>query len=270
MLDNIFLITDADGTLLTDDKRILDEDMAAIRRLTESGGLFTLATGRGYGLTKPLADALSLETPAVIFNGAAIYDFKTNSFLWHAALSKKASVYVPVIMEAYPTLGVEVLRGYDIYVPKSNALEEEHLSYGDINPIRCRLDEIPPDNWIKVLLVGEPHIIDEVIEFTAKLNIGDAHLTRSSPIFYEMLPFGVNKGYAFTKLLELMGEGGRFTVAAGDYTNDVELIQTADLGIAVANAHEIIKNQAQIRVCDNNSGAISEIVELLSRRPYQH
>ena len=51
----VILMTDLDGTLLTDDKRILPLDLEAIERFRAGGGLFTMATGRGYSMAKHIA-----------------------------------------------------------------------------------------------------------------------------------------------------------------------------------------------------------------------
>ena len=60
----VILMTDLDGTLLTDDKRILPQDLEAIERFRAGGGLFTMATGRGYSMAKHIADKLRLDCPA--------------------------------------------------------------------------------------------------------------------------------------------------------------------------------------------------------------
>ena len=73
-LDNILLIADIDGTLVTDDKQIPEKNKAAIREFTEKGGVFTIATGRGVTLARPVAEELEIGAPAVVFNGAAVYD----------------------------------------------------------------------------------------------------------------------------------------------------------------------------------------------------
>ncbi|MDR0197069.1 MAG: Cof-type HAD-IIB family hydrolase [Oscillospiraceae bacterium] len=264
-LNGVFLITDADGTILTDDKRILDADRAAVRELTESGGLFTIATGRGLTLARVVARALELEFPAVIFNGAAVYDFTRECFLWRHTLPEAAKDYVLRVRERFPEIGAEILRGDEVYVISTNSLEEGHLAFGAVEPIRCSFEEVPPDDWIKVLLVDEPEVIDEVIAFMDGNSFGETHLVRSSPIFYEMLAFGVDKGSGMMKLLELMGISGRYVVAAGDFMNDLEMLRAADLGVAVSNAEEAVKKEAGLVVCDNNSGAIRDIVEYLKK-----
>ena len=80
-----------------------------------------------------------------------------------------------------------------------------------------------------------------------------------------MLPIGVNKGSGFQRLLEIMGRQDAFTVGVGDYNNDIELIRDARLGVAVASAQQEAKNVADLIVCDNNSGAISEVIEYIEK-----
>ena len=262
-LNNILLASDADGTLLTDDKRILAKDKDAIREFREKGGLFTIATGRAISYARPIAEEAQLDIPAVIFNGAAVYDFMRDTFLWQRALPITAKESILLFKERFPTLGIEIQRGNEIYVASTSPREEEHITFGGVKPIRCSIFEVPPDGWIKALFADEPEVIDEVVKFAAKCNITDLHTVRSSPLYYEILPLGVNKGNALERLIELSGISGRCVAAVGDFMNDLEMIKMADIKIAVANAEDVVKAHAQLIVCDNNSGAIHEIVQWL-------
>ena len=264
-MNDILLAADADGTLLTDDKRILGKDKAAIRELREKGGLFTIATGRAVTYARPIAEELELDIPAVIFNGAAVYDFGQDSFLWQCTLPKTAREHILLFKEQFPSIGIEILRGHEVYVVNTNAREEEHILLGGVDPIRCSIDEVPPDGWIKTLLSDEPEVIDEVIKFAGNHRMDNLHLVRSAPVYYEILPHGVNKGSALNKLIELTGISGRRIAAVGDFMNDLEMLKMADIKIAVANAEDVIIAQAELIVCDNNSGAIYEIVQWLKK-----
>ena len=90
-----------------------------------------------------------------------------------------------------------------------------------------------------------------------------AHWVRSEVHYFEMLPNGVNKGSGFKRLLEIMNRTDAFTVGVGDYNNDVELIRDASLGVAVASAQGVAKEVADLVVCDNNSGAIAELIDYI-------
>ena len=263
MFENMFLATDLDGTLLTDDKKILDKDLSAINEFRGNGGLFTIATGRAGMYSRTIAQELGIDIPAVTINGASVYDYKEGRTLWQSALPKSARNLMLDIKGRFPTLGVDIICGEDVFTISSNRRSEEHFNFTRIEPIRCTIRDVPDDGWIKMLLVDEPEVIDEVVKYSAGLGISDVHVVCSSSVFFEILPLGANKWSGLRKLIDLAGFEGRFVVAVGDWLNDLEMVKMADLGVAVANALDEVKEHADLIVCDNNCGAIYEVIEKL-------
>lgn len=261
--DNVIIMTDIDGTLVTDQKKILDRDMEAINRFRRGGGTFTLATGRGYSMAKPIAEKVNLDVPAVIFNGSAVYDFKADKFLWHSGLDGYAETVAKELIEEFPDIAIEILCRDKVYVPAINQIEREHLALENVKPIRCGVAEINEESWLKILIAYPPEEIHKIIDFVQSKPeyVKCAHWVRSENHYYEMLPIGVNKGSGFQRLLEIMGRQDAFTVGVGDYNNDIELIRDARLGVAVGSAQQEAKEAADLVVCDNNSGALSEVIE---------
>lgn len=265
--DNVIIMTDIDGTLVTDQKKILDRDMEAINRFRRGGGTFTLATGRGYSMAKPIAEKVNLDVPAVIFNGSAVYDFKADKFLWHSGLDGYAETVAKELIEEFPDIAIEILCRDKVYVPAINQIEREHLALENVKPIRCGVAEINEESWLKILIAYPPEEIHKIIDFVQSRPeyVKCAHWVRSENHYYEMLPNGVNKGSGFQRLLEIMGRQDAFTVGVGDYNNDIELIRDARLGVAVGSAQQEAKEAADLVVCDNNSGAVSEVIEYIER-----
>lgn len=265
--DNVIIMTDIDGTLLTDDKIILETDMKAIEHFRRGGGIFTLATGRGYSMAKPIAERINLDIPAVIFNGSAVYDFKGDRFLWHSSLPKCADRIVKELIKEFPDIAIEVLCRDKVYVPSMNEIERAHLALENVQPIICGVDDINEESWLKVLIAYPPEKIQNIIDFVYGRPdyLSNAHWVRSEVHYFEMLPMGVNKGSGFKQLIKIMNRADAFTVGVGDYNNDIELIRDAKLGAAVASARREAKEAADIIVCDNNSGAISEVIEYIEK-----
>ena len=127
------------------------------------------------------------------------------------------------------------------------------------------VEEVPVGKWLKVLVAGEPEIIDLVNEYADLHQTKGVHWVRSAPVFLEMLPAGVNKAYGMKKLLELTGNTHRFVTAVGDFMNDIEMLKEADLGVAVSNAAELVKN-SRYPSCDNNTHAICDIVDYIEMK----
>lgn len=265
--ENVIIMTDIDGTLLTDEKKILNKDMEAINRFRAGGGTFTLATGRGYSMAKPVAEKVGLDVPAVIFNGSAVYDFNEDKFLWHSRLPDSSADIAKELIKAFPDIAIEILCRDRVYVPAINQIEREHLALENVQPYMCGVDEIDEESWLKMLIAYPPEHIQKIIDFvTGRPDYTDcAHWVKSENHYFEMLPLGVNKGSGFQRLIEIMGRQDAFTVGVGDYNNDIELIEQASLGVAVGSAQQAAKDAANLVVCDNNSGAISEVIGYIEK-----
>ncbi len=262
----VILMTDLDGTLLTDDKRILPEDMAAINRFREGGGIFTVATGRGYSMARSIAEKLELDAPAVLFNGAAVFDFREDKFLWRCEIGEQAVDIINLIADRFPDIGVEVLQEHTVFVPFLNETEQWHLDLESVRPDIRPLEEIPAGGWLKVLFAYPPEKMDELVSFVGeRLELRGVQWVRSAPMFFECLPKGIDKAAGYGELIRVIGAEDRFTAAAGDFMNDLHMIENADLGAAVASAQPEVKAAADIVLCDNNSGAMAELIEYIGR-----
>lgn len=88
----------------------------------------------------------------------------------------------------------------------------------------------------------------------------------SAPFFYELLPEGVSKAYGYKQLLRVTGSEDRFTVAAGDYPNDAEMVRSADLGVAVSNAHDEVKSSADVIIGSNNEDPMTQIIDIIRKK----
>ncbi len=65
-----------------------------------------------------------------------------------------------------------------------------------------------------------------------------------SPTVAEMVPKGFHKGKGIEEVCELLGEDIKNTVAFGDSINDMDMIRTAGIGVAMGNGTTDIKEAA--------------------------
>lgn len=258
-VSGLLLVTDMDGTMLTTDKRISDENISAIRAFQKAGGRFSIATGRSIPSLEHYVHLLQIDTPVILYNGGAIYDYDKREIVWHSVLSKNAKEYTEDVYRKFPDIGIEILLDDQIYVVRSNAIVKKHLDTERLSYIACNIDEVP-DGWFKVLFALEPSRMDEFEAYMLAKGYQDVCFVRSFTHYFEMLPEGSSKGGALCHLAEITGISMEKTVAIGDYFNDFEMIQNAGMGVAVANAPQKLKDAAKLVVCDNDHHAVAELI----------
>lgn len=262
-LSNVIFITDLDGTLLPSNKRLNSKDLEAIADFRKFYGRFSVATGRAVQSASRYFDELRLDEPIIVLNGGGIYDCKEGSFAWQKFVDKSAYGVVKDILSNFPKVGAEIDFSEEILVPQYSIQEEYHLDISYKNNFdsvsSADIDNIPHEGWCKALFAADENEIDRLVSYVEEKNFSGLTFVRSSKYFYEILPNNCSKGEALKKMLEIYHRNG-FTVAAcGDFDNDLDMLQYADIPIAPANAVPKVKDAAVfVTDADCDNGAVSE------------
>jgi Cof subfamily protein (haloacid dehalogenase superfamily) len=254
-----------DGTLLNRQSLVSRDNQQALRGFVAEGGRFTLATGRSDRAVKPYLKDLPVNAPAILCNGALIYDFKTGHHLAEFYLAEEIREILTAVLERFPEVAVQVYQSDHTYFLRHNAITKaymEQLSPGTI-PEPYLMEQLPWP-WLKALLIGKPEQL-AMAESFLKAESLPFNMVYSEVRYLELLPEGVSKGRALEDLLRRPEYTGLKTIALGDNPNDLEMIATADLGIAVGNAHPDVKRVAKWIACDHDSNAVAEVIERLRR-----
>lgn len=260
----IWIISDLDGTLLPPDKEPLERDLAAIRAFEQAGGHFAIATGRTIQAAEQYQLMLGLQTPMIVYNGAAIYDSVRREVMFSQSLPRDAYAMTKEIMAAYPEIGVEVLRSENAYVVRNNEQERLHIALCGVSPCYCSLADVPEGSWLKVLFAAPPEEIPGLADYIGAQQYEGVDFIRSANIFYEMLPEHVTKGSALSAYRKLPGMEDAVLVAVGDYDNDLAMLQAADFSAAPANALPEVRAAADLvleRTCEE--GAMEELIHYI-------
>lgn len=259
------LFTDIDDTLLNKDKSISQENREAIRQLLEEGHYFVLVTGRPIATGKIVIKELGLTQPGcymAAYNGAVIYDCAAGRILSENTLpmdvvkelideAHKEGIYVQTYQR--DTILTEEY-GKELGHYLSNAV----MRYQIVDDLYSSLDREPN----KVILIDV-----EDSERLQRFRDGHGHLEGRSNSFFsrdeflEYCPKGINKGSGIKYISSFLGIPMENTIAVGDERNDIAMVQTAHIGVAVKNAHSDLKEIADyITERDNEHGAIAEVI----------
>ena len=263
---NIVFISDLDGTLLPQSKIPLQKDIDAIERFKAGGGIFTIATGRVIQAAEQFFDVLKPNAPVILNNGSLIYDIESGSALYNCSLDKAAKEYTLELMERFPDMGVEINLPDQIYAVRITEWERLHLEMTHLPYKEADINDLPDDGWCKVLYSIGNGKTKDLEAYAASMNWNKTSFVISGDFLFECLPKDTAKGIAMKELIKIKNWENFIVAAAGDYNNDLEMVEFADIGFAPQNAQDIVKNAAVcVTSADCNNGFISEAIDYIEK-----
>ena len=265
--DGVLLVSDLDATLLTDDKRVSDENRNAIQRFVSEGGVFTYVTGRTPLGCQVILDQLTPDAPIGCLNGGGIYDPRTKQYLWSLKLDPAAGELVSFVRSEFPDVGIELCGFYDAWFLHMNPLTEIHRQLEGIPYVQATYEEVA-DRMAKVLLIIEADRLETLAKALGEHPLAEQFdFIQSTSEYYEILPKGAGKGALMLRMADMLGISRSRTVAVGDNINDLSMIRAAGLGVAVANATDAAKKAADLVLdATNEQHAIAELIGRLEER----
>ena len=245
---------DIDGTLLTSDHRITDAAKEKIRKLHASGIPFILVSARMPAGIYPVQEELGIQAPIISYGGALILDADRrpmSSTGIPMTLAARIRRYLPADTEDY----CFCTYSYDKWIVADSEhplirREEKITSVSSISgPVEKLLAPDAPVH--KLLGFGTPAVLDATAA-QLKSTFPQCAVYKSAPNILEIMDNQVSKSRAVHILCEKMGISPQNTVAFGDNYNDVDMLLAAGLGIAMGNAPDEVKKQADEITADND------------------
>ncbi|MBQ9784989.1 MAG: HAD family phosphatase [Clostridia bacterium] len=259
--EGILICTDLDGTLLGSDRRVSDENLAAIRYFQERGGRFTFVTGRMPSCMTDIYSTVRPNAPVGCINGGGVYDGEAKKYIYTKELDRSALELARDVLRAFPDIGMQIDCFETIWFCRENRSMELFRKITGVPNLRVEIDDVKEPIAKVVFGSSDIALIDELRAFCAAHPDADRYdFVRSEKTLYEILPKGVNKGAVLPHLAAYLGISPSRVIAVGDYSNDVEMIRDAGVGIAVANALPEVKAASDLVTVSNDEHAIAQII----------
>ena len=269
--DGVLLVSDLDWTLLSNNRTISIENIEAIKRFTDQGGIFTYITGRTFYQSITVLEQFTPAVPFGCINGGGIYDPKTKNYLWSVQLDESIMDLTAFVRSEFPNVGIELCGFYESWYLQTTPLSEFYKEYlyenSGVVPYANDSTRGAKTPLAKVYLYSESDKMQCLMEkLHAQPFATQFELVRSGAEIYEIMPKGTTKGNCLLRLADILVIPCHKTIAVGDNDNDVSMFRTAGMGIAVANASEKAKATADLVLeRTNNEHAIAEVIQKLEQ-----
>ncbi|BDU37013.1 Cof-type HAD-IIB family hydrolase [Vibrio nigripulchritudo] len=269
------LALDMDGTLLTDRRDIPSSVINAIRVLKNRCHVM-LVTGRHHTAALPYYSQLQLDTPTICCNGTYVYDYAQAKVLSHSDIDKELALEFLSIAEHYQLELVVYVDEMMAYHKSSKSGHMRSLQLWADNIKRSIRPQIKPCSSFKAVIHNANHVWKFVVEgnspqmekFMGHPLINQHFIGERSWINrIDFARKGNTKGAALATHIEKLGLTWNDVIAVGDSYNDLSMLVTAGVGVAMKNSDPAIQEASnRVTKSTNNEGGVLEIItELLQQ-----
>ncbi|MGH6726505.1 MAG: Cof-type HAD-IIB family hydrolase [Pseudolabrys sp.] len=255
------LVSDVDGTLVTDDKILTKRAAAAVAELHARGILFTIVSSRPPRGLRMLLKPLNITAPIGGFNGAVIAAPDLSAITEHLLRPEVARQTIAML----GAQGVQcwVFAGKDWLVRHSDGPHVEHETH-TIGFSPTIVEDFAPFLGIAAKIVGVSKDYDLLArcerEVSAALS-GQATVARSQPYYLDITHPLANKGAAFSEIAKLLAVPQAEIAVIGDGANDVAMFERSGLSIAMGNASPDVQRSADFVTDSNRDDGFAHAVE---------
>lgn len=268
------LAVDLDGTLLNSEREIPEENLRAVEAAAREGVVIAVVTGRRFPSVRRYLELLGRETLVVANSGAIIRRGLEGEILRRSLLPLESALRVidladeegmePVIHDGANAEGHLVLRA----AARSLSSMERYLHQTS-----------PPPTWVSSLRISRAPVqigftggVNEIRRFEAALASGlsssghRASLARTEYpdedlALLDVLGVEATKGKALEFLASLLGIDLSSTIAVGDNWNDLEMLETAGLGVIMGNADPELRSRGLADTRTNDESGVAYAIE---------
>lgn len=271
ILKNIeVVVSDIDGTLLSDEGIVDKETRNLISQLPKHGVHFTVATGRLHSAITELAVDLGIDIPLISMDGALIKSLTDGTILFESFVKEK---YVRKAIALADTFLLNIALCHDdaIYYTERNSVIPQIMEKFGARYEQVESYEKYCDRTLEVVLASDYRdnlrYVYNRLGFPYTFGLDRSYFrsqSRDNIYYLEIRNKGTSKGMGFRRLLKHLKIKESHAAVIGDWYNDLSLFKVGGFKVAISNAVSEVKRQADfITSHDNNSGGVGEIIEMI-------
>lgn len=254
---------DIDGTLVNDESELTAETIDYIKKLSNEGHIVSLITGRPFRTTKELYEQLELKTPVGNYSGSSIHNPNDENF--ELVEFKMEPTIIKDLMEKY---GDHIQNGFceieeRVYLFKEDEglIDWLRIPGGDLIIGSYDIEE----NISGSVLFVDANKAQEIEDFCLTYpNLGCRYWRSLKADEYSVMEIYTtlsSKAKAMEVIREYYDIPKENTIALGDGTNDVEMLEYAHYSASMKNAPKVVRDAAKHEAGSNNENGAIEFVK---------
>ncbi|AOZ92901.1 HAD family hydrolase [Paenibacillus crassostreae] len=237
------VVCDMDGTLIGKDEVIESFIPRMIHELNARDIRFIIATGRTPELSNSIISRLEIEDPCVLTNGAVIVQ-QSNVIVKHSfrvwplqSLIENAVSYDMSVIFAGDK--------HDTVLQKTPWIVKQNQLFGRyLQEYMPMINEWELLKLSKITIWDKTHQIERITDSLFQRFSRKYAITKYDSSCVEIAPVGINKGTGIRQIAELLQIELSEIMAIGDHYNDLEMITSAGIGVAIGTAPDEVKQAA--------------------------
>ncbi len=272
--ESYMIISDLDGTIIPHGGVVSEANKRAIESFRAGGGHFGIATGRIPEAAAGYLGGVAITAPSIFFNGSMLYDWPHEHVLVTKPLTVQGAPdlwprFAALCLERFPKACIEVYTQEDCHIisnPRYDDPRLPHEHYRYCHSDLADLADVRKTPWLKFFVCADPADLRE-LEREAEVfgTAACSHHFYSEANYHEFVAKGVSKGSMLEAIRKMPVFSQTKIIALGDYLNDRELLEAADIGIASGNAHDELKALADFTGCRAEDDLIVWLLEHFDR-----
>jgi Cof subfamily protein (haloacid dehalogenase superfamily) len=246
---------DLDGTLLDSEKRLSEENRAALQKAADMGIEIVPTTGRIYKIVPEAVRSLPFIHYAITVNGAEVYDVKNDRVIAKNELSYVKAVEIMTYLDGFDVV-YDCYQNGDGYMTKAHLEKvENYLTSAYFAAVYAK-SRIPVPE-LKAYLMQQKQDVQKLQFCTKdqglraflledlKARFDGVAVSTALPYNGEINDENGHKGGALRKLCQHLGCGLENAMTIGDGLNDLTMLQMAGISVAMENAAPEVKAAAK-------------------------
>ena len=237
--------TDIDGTILGGDFEFKDSVKNCIKDLQKKGIKVVLVTGRMHCAAVKIVQELGITTPVVSYQGGMVKEIEScEKVLYQSDVNPQTAKKI-IEWARENNAHINLYMDDVLYVEEDNEIIQKYTQARFIDYKVCSFDDLEIKNVNKILGIDYQDAqrvtgwVDEL-----KQKHPNLYIVKSTPYFCEIAENTATKGCAVKFLQEMWDIKTEETLAIGDQDNDIELLKSAGVKVAMGNASDALKSCA--------------------------